>query len=343
MPYGSILRRALDITWRHKILWVFGVILAVFGGASGAGGGGGGGQSGAQFSGDSARWEEFGRALPFGTRGIEWEAIIPIIVGAGLLALLLGLIFLIVSVIARYTSYGALIAGVDEVERTGDTRFNSALRAGWSRFVQVFIIDLLLGIAGFIIALPIIVVILVGLGLVIGPAIAIGASGGEGAVVAGILWGVLTFLIWLVVIIALAAVVGAAFSILREYAMRFSVLEGRGIFESIGDAFRLAIARLGPTLLIWLILAGIGLLVGLVLIPVVLVGAGVAAALFALLYALFESWLLPAVLAVPVVLVLGALVTLGSGIYQTFISAVWTLTFRELREQEAPMVTGPSV
>jgi hypothetical protein len=201
----------------------------------------------------------------------------------------------------------------------------------------------LLGIAGFIIALPIIVVILVGLGLVIGPAIAIGASGGEGAVVAGILWGVLTFLIWLVVTIALAAVVGAAFSILREYAMRFSVLEGRGIFESIGDAFRLAIARLGPTLLIWLILAGIGLLVGLVLIPVVLVGAGVAAALFALLYALFESWLLPAVLAVPVVLVLGALVTLGSGIYQTFISAVWTLTFRELREQEAPMVTGPSV
>jgi hypothetical protein len=339
MPYGSILRRALDITWRHKILWIFGIILAVFGGSSGVGGG----QSGARFSGDSDTWQDFGRRMPFGGfRNLDWDAILPVIVGAGLLALFLGLVFLIVSLIARYTAYGSLISGVDEVERTGDTTFNSALRAGWGRFVQLFVIDLLLGIAAFIIALPLIVVILVGLGLVIGPAIAIG-SGGEGAVVAGILWGVLTFFIWLAVVILLATVVSAAFTVLREYALRFSVLEGHGIFQSIGSAWRLAIDRLGPTLLMWLILALIGLAVGLVLIPVALVGIGVAASVLALAYAVTESWIVLAVLAIPLLLILGAIVALGSGIYQTFVSAVWTLTFRELRGQETPVLTGPEV
>ena len=90
MPYGSILRRALDITWRHKILWVFGVILAVFGGASAPEGARW--QSGAQFSGDSAG----DLARPALGRGASRGAIIDHR-HFGLLALLLGLIFLIVA------------------------------------------------------------------------------------------------------------------------------------------------------------------------------------------------------------------------------------------------------
>ena len=341
MPYGSILRRALDITWRHKILWIFGIVLAVLGGSAGNAWSG---QSGAQFSGDRSTWEDLGRRLPLGRIGdLNWDAIIPVIVGVGLLALFVGLVFLIVGLIARYTAYGALIHGVDEAERTGDTTFNSALRAGWGRFLHLLAIDLLLGIIMFAFVLALVVVILIGLALVIGPAVALGTGGGEAAVAAGIVWGVITFLIWLAVVILLTAAVSAAFTVLREYALRFSVLEGHGIFQSIGSAWRLAIGHLGPTLLMWLILTLVGLAVGLVLIPVALVGIGVAAAILGLAYAVTESWILLAVLAIPLLLILGAIVTIGSGIYQTFVSAVWTLTFRELRGQETPVLTGPEV
>ena len=39
MDYGRILRRALDINWRYRALWAFGILCALFSG------GGVGGQS----------------------------------------------------------------------------------------------------------------------------------------------------------------------------------------------------------------------------------------------------------------------------------------------------------
>ena len=42
MHYTDLIQRAWKITWRYKVLWIFGILLAL---ASGGGGSGGGGSS----------------------------------------------------------------------------------------------------------------------------------------------------------------------------------------------------------------------------------------------------------------------------------------------------------
>ena len=43
MNYGEILKKTWKIIWKHKILWLFGILAGCGASASGAGGGGGGG------------------------------------------------------------------------------------------------------------------------------------------------------------------------------------------------------------------------------------------------------------------------------------------------------------
>ena len=53
MNYGDLLKRAARMTWRYKVLWIFGILLALT-----AGGGGGGGGSSVANSGNGCV-EEF--------------------------------------------------------------------------------------------------------------------------------------------------------------------------------------------------------------------------------------------------------------------------------------------
>ena len=46
MNYGDLLKRAARITWRYKVLWIFGILLALTAGGGGGGGGGGVANSG---------------------------------------------------------------------------------------------------------------------------------------------------------------------------------------------------------------------------------------------------------------------------------------------------------
>ena len=339
MSYEKVIRRAVEITWRHKVLWIFGAVAAVFGGSYLSSGSGAG--NWLQYTADARDWQSLRRVLPFELPiQANWEPIIATLAGAIAIAAMLGLVTLIVGLIARYTSDGALMCGVDEVERTGTTRFSSGLRAGWSRMLRLFLVDLVVSLGSFIVVLPIVVVLLVAQGLVVLPAVALVTSGGEGAVVGAIIWGILTFLVWLAVVIVVATALGAAITIVREYAFRFVALEGQGIFQSIGAAFRLAKRTLRHTLMIWLLLGLIGLALGIVLVPVALLGSGVLAATLALVYSLTESLLLTGLLSLPALLVFAGLSALLSGSYRTFVSAAWTLAYRELHEQQVPDSQG---
>lgn len=340
MSSDKIIRRAMEITWRHKVLWIFGVVAAVFG-ASYAQGAGGGPRNWLQITGSSQDWDRLQRVVPFQLPSpAAWANIAAALAGIVTVLILVGLAALVIGTIARYTSDGALMAGVDEIERTGTTRFNSGLRAGWSRMLRLFAVDLLIGIGALFLVLPIVVILLLGLGLVIGPAIALGVGGSEGAVAAGVIWGVLTFIVWLVVTIAVCAAIGVALTLLREYALRFVVISKRGIFDSIGDAYRLATHNLRPSLLMWLFLWLISLGVGIVMIPIVLATLGATAAVFIAAYSLTRSAVVLGLMSIPALLVVGGASALWSGIYHTFFSAAWTLTFRQLHDQEPAVVQG---
>ncbi len=162
-------------------------------------------------------WDRLQRVVPFQLPSpAVWANVAAALAGIVTVLILVGLAALVIGTIARYTSDGALMAGVDEVERTGTTSFNSGLRAGWSRMLRLFVVDLLIGIGALFLVLPIVVILLLGLGLVIGPAVALGVGGSEGAVAAGVIWGVLTFIVWLVVTIAVCAAIGVALTLLRS-------------------------------------------------------------------------------------------------------------------------------
>ncbi|MCI0477860.1 MAG: hypothetical protein L0Y55_16585, partial [Anaerolineales bacterium] len=110
MDYGKILKRAFEITRASRALWLFGVLLALFGGGSGGGGSfnfpSGGGSSG--------RGTGRGDLPTMPAISSETGQLIMILIGV--LACFF-LVWLALSIILRFVSRGALIGLVQELEQ----------------------------------------------------------------------------------------------------------------------------------------------------------------------------------------------------------------------------------
>ncbi|HEX7588182.1 MAG TPA: hypothetical protein VF478_07700, partial [Anaerolineae bacterium] len=132
MDYGKILTRSFEITIKHRALWLFGILLALFSGEGGGnfsnlgnlGSGNGRGGTGSVFP-----------TLPANF----WQTVGTIILAV--LCLILALFLL--SIILRFVSRGALIGLVQELEANGT---NPTVRRGFSigggRFWQLLGIGL---------------------------------------------------------------------------------------------------------------------------------------------------------------------------------------------------------
>lgn len=344
MEYGRIVRRALDITWRHKVLWVFGIAAVLFGGGK-RGGGGGGGGSGLQyvFSGkDIEQWRQGIPSIPgrpFGpwewppTPSLDPSTLVPIMLAIAMAVLVLGFLVFVASIIVRYTSLGALAGMVDEVERTEHTSFKSGLTKGWSRLLRLFAIDLLIGIAMFVIVMALIVLGTIGVLLASAPAILLFPAG-RGAGVAGILWAVAVGLGLLLVFILVGLALSAVATLVREFAFRACILDGKGVFGALGEGIALTRNRSREAVLMWLIMVAINLALGLVSIPLVLLGIGGMLGPALLAFSATRSVLAAVGVALPFLFVVAVASAAIGGIYLTFRSAVWTLTYRELRADQ---------
>lgn len=342
MEYGRVLKRAWNITWRHRVLWIFGVAATIFG-ADSQWGGGGGGNLQYVFRGTDIQnlrrlpwfrgtpfspWE--GSACPF----LNWQASLPFILALLGLAFVAGLVFLIASIIVRYTSFGAMIDLVDTAEE-GDREavtFQRGLRAGWRRFLPLFAIDILISIGGFILVLILVALFVLGVLVAVLPAIPLFRAG-NALVVIGILWGVGMGLVLLLFLLLAGLGISAFLTILRMFAFRASVIEGQNVFDALGRAFTLLRTRLRQSIVMWVLLALINLALSVVMIPIVLMGVGgmvgPALAIFGLTrsFGVALLWALPALLGMALVgLFIG-------GVYLVFRSTAWTLAFRALRGQ----------
>jgi hypothetical protein len=306
MDYGKILSRAWQITWRWKVLWIFGFLASLGGGGGGGGGGGSGMNNGSRGAGNFPNFD------------ISPE-IGGVIIALVCVAIIIGLILWVLSIISR----GALIAGVQQVEDEGQTSFGSAWRVGLSRFWTIF------GI-GFLAALPILIIVLVLIG--VGIAVAVGAGYNftndlpERAL--GVILPALACLIPLACVTVVLAVV---LSQIQLYAERAAILEGKGWIDAFKRGWQVLKTNLGPTIVFWLIF----LVVGGVLVAIV-VGGILALALPAV--ALFGNNN-PSALAI-VMMCGGALVgfvilAAVGAIVQTFTSATWTLVYRQLTRPAA--------
>lgn len=326
MEHFKILKRAFDTTWNYKALWVFGVLIAL---TAGGGGFSGSGSNPGRSSGGNGD-------IPFPRGGEHFEyfpqvfAVLFIIL---LAVIVLAVLFWIVATIARYVADNALIQLVNEHEETGTQHtLGEGFRRGWSRPAwRLFLIDLVVGLPSVMIFLLFLVLAAMPLLLWFTQDVALS--------IVGTFVSLGIFLPGLFLLTIIAVVIG----LLRPFFHRACVLEGLGVFASIRQGFEVVRRHLGDVVIMWLLMVGVGLAWMVVLIPVMLllmlVGAlvaGIPALLVgAFVHLLFSSgaapWILGALVALPIfMLVVGLPSLFLGGLFETFKSTVWTMTYREL-------------
>ena len=140
MLYINLIKRAWQITWRHKVLWIFGILLAL---ASGGGGSGGGGSSSGGGSGGVPPMPGLQHFNP------------SLIFGFSALCCCLLLILIVTLTIVRYVACTALYRGVDQIEAAGAApTWREGFRLGWSnRAFRLWLLDLIVWIPFAIVAL----------------------------------------------------------------------------------------------------------------------------------------------------------------------------------------------
>lgn len=305
MDYSGIIKRAWDITWKYKFLWLFGLFAGGVGGGSGTGGGGNGS------SGDSS--SEAGRKLTQQAENFT-DALadnIPLIIAVVGGLVLLGLVLWVISIAAR----GGLIHLVDEIEQGRQATASEGWSFGFSKWGRLLAIDLLLG-------LPV-VILVVGVGILAAMALIPAFAGGD----AGAAGGVVALCGLLVIVIPVFMILGFILSVLAMTSSRYAVLEDRTATNAIGTGWGALRARLKDSVLMWLMNLAINFVFGIVA-AVVAIAMMVPGVIMLIAGNIFGF----AALAFLMVLVL----LLPTAIFNTLLSAAWTIWFRRLTGREAP-------
>jgi hypothetical protein len=353
---GKILKRSWHILWNYRILWFFGILLAL----TGAGNGGGNSirysfgnsRSNTSSSGNNASFQP-GPTL---VQLTDWfnQNIKPLFehpnqyvatfiwIGVGLLLfiLIVGAIFAII----RYVSETAAIRMVDEYEQSGT---KAGFKQGWKlgcnrRAFRMWVIDL-------VISLP--VILFIGLLISLGVLFFFSVTNGKAALAVG---GTITAIGCAFLFIFMFIVLMVFLSLLRQFFVRKAALEGTGIGESFREGWAMFKGNWKSAGLMWLVMIGIGIgfgIAGMILffllipayliliLPAAIVAAIPAGIAFGIT-SIFASgplvWIVAALVAVPFFLmVVLAPLTLIGGWYQIYTSSVWTLTYREIKALDA--------
>jgi hypothetical protein len=298
MEFGKLFSRAWQITWRWKVLWVFGFLVSLGQGFRG---------------GNRVIWVEdcwrLERFLP---------EVVDILIALACLGLIVGIALWVLSVIGR----GALIGGVQQVEEEGSTDLRRAWMVGVSRFWTLFGLSFLTG-------LPVLILVILLIAAFVGPIVTDAIISSDRGGLSGL--SVLSFLCG-VPLCCSTIVVGILLSQIRTYAERAAVLEGLGWIDAFRRGWQVLKENIGPTVVFWLILFAIGAVFAIV------VGGGllVLAAPFVALFSRIRpgAWvLIPICGGGLLVIVASALI--GS-VVQTFTSATWTLAYRGMTRLGIP-------
>jgi hypothetical protein len=336
MNHINILKRAFNITVNYRVLWIFGMLLALTAGGSG----GGGGNSGVNLDGDHNRG--FDGKNPFGELPQITPEIINTIIGVAIALACLLLVLVVVGTIARYVSENALIQMVDQYENDG-TRltFGQGFRLGWSRAAwKMFLIDLLVSLAGLAIFL-----LLVGIACL---PLLVWLTKNTPLQVLGTI-----ITVGLILLLVFSAIlVGLALMLILIFARRACALENLGVQDSIRRGYAIVKAQAGDVILMGVMMFGARLLWSLLMIPVVLafvlagaIVAGLPALLVGAIVGLFTQgatpWIVAAIVGAPIfILAIVIPSALVSGWHKVFSSSAWTLTYREVLALEKTKENG---
>lgn len=364
MDITKILKRAWNIVWNYRTLWIFGFILAITAGGAGSGGGGNSGSrynfsnnerqemrpfDGFNVEGMDRDFDNAGEAFEYFTeygipqieRQLQFEqgdltTLFWIIIA------FIGVMFLVglLTTAIRYVAETTVIRMVDEYEASETKHsFREGWRLGWNRRAwKLFLINLILNIPTFLLLLFFLL-------LGISTFQAANAAGGNDAFWVGMV-GIIALVIGILLVFAILMTL---LNLLRHFFWRKAALEELGVRDSLREGWQLFKENWKNIGLMWLVMVGIGfvwgiasIILALVTLPVVaitvVVGVVVAAipvALIAAFFSLFLSSYLPWIAGALFVLPIFVTIAFSpwifiSGLWKTYASSVWTLVYREI-------------
>jgi hypothetical protein len=225
---GKILTRSWQIIWNYKVLWIFGIFAGFAGGN-----GGSNGNSSSSNNGDSP---SFGNSEEFTRRAGEFfQQYMLIIIAVCLVLVLLSFAFYALGMMGRI----GILKGVYKVEGGAASLMFAEL---WSEsmpyFWRFFGLNFLVGLAFFIIILPIIVI---------------------GVATAGI------GLACLIPVICLLVPVGWAVNVILEQAQAAIVAEDLTMFDGFKRGWEIAKSDIGGMIVLSLVLGIGGAIIGFIL------------------------------------------------------------------------------
>ena len=297
MDYGWVLKRAWEITWKFKGLWVLGILASC---SSGGGGGGHGGSSsgtGYQLNGESdPRFLQFQHWM----QSIPEETWILIAVVAGTVILVLALISLVLGILGQ----AGLIAGHNQVETNGTVTLGEAWRIGTANFWRLLGVRAIFWLAGLLVGILI-------------AAVAITTAVGTFGI------GLICLIPLLCLLIPIGALVGV-YVMLTQVAL---VTEALGVKESFLRSWDVMKANLGPVIVIGLIVVFGSAVIGLALaFPLI---AAVLPAAAGLAFGTDQSTSAGLITAGVCLVVYLPLLIVANGVLQTYVTGVWTLSWRQ--------------
>lgn len=313
MDYMDILKRAFNTIWRYKILWLFGLFA---------------GSSGGSFNYGGSFNFNLGSGEVRAPSSEQIQSLIPLFIAIGVLAVLIGIVFFVLS----FAAQGGLIHLVNEAEEERPVRGGEGWRVGFHRWWRIWWIELIVALP-IIAALALFLVIFgASLAGVIGGAVGLNKSGTGGAVaalgagIAGLCFGALILIVFS---IAYSIIFGTA----AQLALRYGVLEDRKGWAAVKQAWSDVWAKRGAVVMFFVVFLAqmvFSIALGIVLAVIVL-PAG--------LIALSGAW--PAAVLLGLVAVVVA--AIPGAAFASFVSASWTIFFRRMTGIARPVpVSAPS-
>lgn len=306
MDFGYVLKRAGEIVWKFKILWLFG-ILASCGQASGTSGS----NSGYRFtSQDSSVFYDVEQYI----RQIN-PAIITLLVIIGIIvAIILILLAILLGTVGRV----GLIRGTVKAEQgAGKLTFGELWRDGLAYFWRVFGLNLIFGL---IIIISVLVIAFFGIILSIGTL--------------GI------FVVCLLPLICLLIPLMWLVGILIQQANVALVVENLGIVEAIKRGWQVFIEHIGSMIVMGLILSiGIGVIGGLLIgLPLLAVATPAVLGITTGVVENIQNGIIASTLLFLVYL---PFLLVFSGILRAYTESAWTLTYQRLTNPPAVSAVEP--
>ncbi len=230
--FGEVLTRAWQIIWKNKILWIFGILASCARGNAG-GAGGGGGNSGYRFeSGQRPPFadEQFLRLAEQWLNKNGWVIVLIVVA-----IILISIIFYLIGFVGKV----GLIRGTYRAETSAERLiFGELLSESLPYFWRVFGLNFLIGLAFFVIFIPIILF---------------------GILTAGI--GFLCLIPLICILIPLSWVV----MVILEQTNAAIVIENLPMFDGLKRGWEIVRSNIGPVIIMALILFFGGAIVGVIL------------------------------------------------------------------------------